>query len=49
MTSGTSLEKVDSPRSVGSFHGVRVYSRVFQGPSMAVERTVPRSVPGEDS
>jgi hypothetical protein len=53
MTSGPRLEKLDLPRSVGGFHGVQAYSRVFQapsycspGPSMAMGWTVPGSVPG---
>jgi hypothetical protein len=29
MTSGSRLEMVGSPRSVGGFHGVQAYSRVF--------------------
>jgi hypothetical protein len=29
MTGGCRLEMVSSPRSVGGFHGVRAYSRVF--------------------
>jgi hypothetical protein len=33
MTSGSNLEKVSFPRSVGGFHGVRAYSGVFKAPS----------------
>jgi hypothetical protein len=53
MTSGSNLEKVSLLRSVGGFHGVRACSRVFGslllflGPSTAVGRMVPGSVPRE--
>jgi hypothetical protein len=33
MTSGSRLEKVDSLRSVGGFHGVWACSGVFEAPS----------------
>jgi hypothetical protein len=29
MTSGSRLEKLGLPRSLGGFHGVQAYSRVF--------------------
>jgi hypothetical protein len=33
MTSGSNLEKVSLPRSVGGFHDVQAYSGVFETPS----------------
>jgi hypothetical protein len=36
MTSGSRLEMVDSPRSVGRFHSVWAYSGVFQALSLCV-------------
>jgi hypothetical protein len=33
MTNGSSLEKVDLPRSVGGFHSIQTYFVVFQAPS----------------
>jgi hypothetical protein len=36
MTSGSRLEMVRSPRSVGGLHGLRGYSGVFQALSLSL-------------
>jgi hypothetical protein len=45
MTSGSSLEIVGLPRSVGGFHSVWAYSRVFMVLRWTVLEKVPRSLP----
>jgi hypothetical protein len=49
MTSGSRLEMVDSPRSVGRFHSVWAYSGVFQALSLSLSLCVCSSgLPGSE-
>jgi hypothetical protein len=40
MTSGSSLEIVGLPRSVGGFHGIRAFSEVFQALSLSLPQAL---------
>jgi hypothetical protein len=45
MANGSKLEMVDSPRSVGGFHGVRASSGVFLAMRWMMLQKVPGSLP----